>query len=279
MRICFTSDLHGDVALFAQLDELLRAERPDVLVLGGDMLVDVNPVRPLAPQIRALHREFMARVEGWRGACPRMPIVLVAGNHELAAYWRLLCADAEAGRVHLLGHEQAWKYDGLTWLGFGYSPPTTHWAKDFERLDLPGDRLPRSPGYACDATGECLCPVDIPEHFGRQPALSDELNRITVPADPWILVAHVPPHASQLDRRPRLSYPVGSRAVRAFIEARQPLLALHGHVHDAAEVTGTWQDRLGRTLCVNPGQSRARLHAVLLDPADPVRSLRHTVRP
>ena len=42
--------------------------------------------------------------------------------------------------------------------------------------------------------------------------------------------------------------PVGSTAVREAIERYQPLLALHGHVHDSAGAT-----RIGRTLCINPG--------------------------
>ena len=42
--------------------------------------------------------------------------------------------------------------------------------------------------------------------------------------------------------------PVGSRAVREAIERYQPLLALHGHVHESRGAI-----KLGRTLCVNPG--------------------------
>ena len=42
--------------------------------------------------------------------------------------------------------------------------------------------------------------------------------------------------------------PVGSRAVREAIEKTQPLLGLHGHVHESPGA-----QKLGRTLCVNPG--------------------------
>ena len=41
---------------------------------------------------------------------------------------------------------------------------------------------------------------------------------------------------------------VGSIAVRRFVEERQPLIALHGHVHESQGV-----ERLGRTICLNPG--------------------------
>jgi Icc-related predicted phosphoesterase len=71
---------------------------------------------------------------------------------------------------------------------------------------------------------------------------------------------HVPPYNSTLDEAPELTddlrpkfagrclVPVGSRAVRGVIEEYQPLLALHGHIHEAKGTA-----RIGRTLCVNPG--------------------------
>jgi Icc-related predicted phosphoesterase len=71
---------------------------------------------------------------------------------------------------------------------------------------------------------------------------------------------HVPPYrtglddAAELDKdlRPVLAgqsiIPVGSTALRAVIEKHQPLLSLHGHIHEGRGTT-----RIGRTLCINPG--------------------------
>ena len=73
---------------------------------------------------------------------------------------------------------------------------------------------------------------------------------------------HVPPHNSKLDEAPLLDeqlrpvdggrtyVPVGSTAVRKAIETYQPLLGLHGHVHEAKGSTN-----IGRTLCINPGSN------------------------
>ncbi|MCL2471859.1 MAG: hypothetical protein FWF25_09025 [Propionibacteriaceae bacterium] len=41
---------------------------------------------------------------------------------------------------------------------------------------------------------------------------------------------------------------VGSKAVRAAIEKYQPLLSLHGHIHECQGVS-----QIGRTVCINPG--------------------------
>jgi Icc-related predicted phosphoesterase len=41
---------------------------------------------------------------------------------------------------------------------------------------------------------------------------------------------------------------VGSESVRRIIEKNQPLIGLHGHIHESKGV-----EKLGRTLCFNPG--------------------------
>jgi len=73
---------------------------------------------------------------------------------------------------------------------------------------------------------------------------------------------HCPPFDTPLDEAPELDKTlkpivrggemsmihVGSKAVRAAIEKHQPLLGLHGHIHEARGFV-----KIGRTLCINPG--------------------------
>lgn len=71
---------------------------------------------------------------------------------------------------------------------------------------------------------------------------------------------HVPPYKSNLDEAPELDEnlrpkmagqalkPVGSTALREAIEKTQPMLGLHGHIHEGRGVS-----HIGRTLCINPG--------------------------
>lgn len=71
---------------------------------------------------------------------------------------------------------------------------------------------------------------------------------------------HVPPYKSGLDEAPELDkdlrpvlagqslQPVGSTALREAIQKYQPLLGLHGHIHE-----GRGSTRIGKTLCINPG--------------------------
>lgn len=77
-----------------------------------------------------------------------------------------------------------------------------------------------------------------------------------------VAVIHPPPFGTDLDQAPAIDSDyriqsevgsvkmtsVGSHAVREFLEERQPLLGLHGHVHESRGA-----QYLGRTLCLNPG--------------------------
>ena len=51
MLVCFTSDLHGDADAYGRLGRLLRAQRPDVLILGGDLLADGDTDDPVAIEL------------------------------------------------------------------------------------------------------------------------------------------------------------------------------------------------------------------------------------
>jgi Icc-related predicted phosphoesterase len=73
---------------------------------------------------------------------------------------------------------------------------------------------------------------------------------------------HAPPYGTGLDEAPALDEnmrpihggavmkPVGSTAVKAAIQKYQPILSVHGHIHESKGVL-----RLGRTLTMNPGSS------------------------
>jgi Icc-related predicted phosphoesterase len=71
---------------------------------------------------------------------------------------------------------------------------------------------------------------------------------------------HAPPFGSGLDEAPALDAslrpthggavmkPVGSTAVRDAILRHQPMLSVHGHIHESRGIK-----RMGRTLAINPG--------------------------
>jgi len=102
------------------------------------------------------------------------------------------------------------------------------------------------------------CPRDVSEEElgGKIEAMASKVQDMRG----CIFNIHVPPFDSRLDDAPeldkdlRITYagtkmiPVGSTAVRQSIEKHQPLLGLHGHIHESKGSC-----KIGRTLCLNPG--------------------------
>ncbi|MFW9957789.1 MAG: phosphoesterase [Candidatus Odinarchaeota archaeon] len=87
---------------------------------------------------------------------------------------------------------------------------------------------------------------------------------------------HAPPFGTRIDMAPKLDdkaqvrvkygspemVPVGSKSVRETIERYQPLLGLHGHIHESGGI-----EHIGRTYCINPGSSytQGMLSAFVID--------------
>lgn len=104
------------------------------------------------------------------------------------------------------------------------------------------------------------CPRDLPEE--ELLARFEQMMAQVEDFEHCVFNLHVPPYASGLDDAPALdkdlkpqigpqgvvTAPVGSTAVRTVIEKYQPMLALHGHIHE-----GRGSAKIGRTLCLNPG--------------------------
>jgi Icc-related predicted phosphoesterase len=104
---------------------------------------------------------------------------------------------------------------------------------------------------------------------GKIEALADQIEDM----DRAIFNIHVPPYGTGLDDAPELEdsttrkrggtmVPVGSTAVRDAILRYQPMLSLHGHIHESRGV-----QKLGRTVAINPGSTYSdwTLQGVIVD--------------
>jgi Icc-related predicted phosphoesterase len=109
--------------------------------------------------------------------------------------------------------------------------------------------------------GSNITPMDTPTEFEE-----DELT--TILERGWasvagsartLMICHTPPFDCRLDRLCN-GTPVGSRAVRAFIEHRRPDVAVVGHIHEGRGV-----ERIGHTLVLNAGATRDGGYVVIDD--------------
>jgi uncharacterized protein len=148
-----------------------------------------------------------------------------------------------------------------------------------ERLQPCEDRVVKVGGHemiACSLVNPT--PWDSPREMDES-ALYDHLRGLAEQvSDPSraIFMLHAPPFDSGLDTAREIDrdtltvvmrngqpheIPVGSKAVRQIIEEYQPLVSLHGHIHESRGIT-----TIGRTTCINPGSDYAtgRIHGAVL---------------
>ena len=107
--------------------------------------------------------------------------------------------------------------------------------------------------------GSTFTPFGTPSEFpeARYAEWLKELAARAADHKRLILVSHNPPKDTVCDRTGSGQH-VGSRAVREFIEERQPAVCLCGHVHEAAGM-----QLVGRTQVLNPGSLGSGGYALL----------------
>jgi Icc-related predicted phosphoesterase len=288
MRLFFATDIHGANRVFNKFLNSLRIFDADVGIIGGDIMVkrlvpivenndgtyafeyfgeqrilsaakaktDLQQMeamlndsgyytyRTTAEEFAKLkgnadylnqvfERVMLKRLETWIGIIPKklagtdIKVFITGGNDDLPIIDNFL--------------------KGLKYLNYCES----------EVVNVSPDHQMVSSGYANMTPWKC--PRDIPEE-----ELEEKLETMAskvADMKSCIFNLHVPPIATSLDQCPRLDTGVdppkiivgettngGSTSVRKMIEKYQPLISLHGHIHESRGA-----EKIGKTLCINPG--------------------------
>jgi Icc-related predicted phosphoesterase len=272
MTTCFfASDLHGRISRYEKLLAAIDAEGPDALFLGGDLLPSHGFVGAAGEQ---RYDDFLMDFLASRllGLANRPRVFLILGNDDPASEVPSVLDGEKAGAWEYV-NERSVDLEDLVVYGYQYVPPTPFRLKDWERYDV--SRY-TDPGCISPEEGARTVPVRAGEV--RHATIAEDLEKLTANADltDAILLFHTPPYQTHLDRagldgksidHVPLDVHVGSIAVKRLIEARQPLLTLHGHVHESASRTGHWRDRIGRTHLLSAAHGGPELALVRFDPA------------
>lgn len=290
LRLFFATDIHGSEACFRKWLNAKKAYGVDLLVLGGDLagktivpIVDHDDGTYSAEFLGVSERtrsdadlaDLQRRISriGQYGLVltPEEKSELDASAEALHTAFNVAMRDRLRTWVRLA--EERLGPDGYCFAMLGnddpqelqleYSESTIVRDAESRVHKLPGGYELVSCGLA--NTTPWNMPRDVPE---------DELLEVLEAAigqaeDPSraIFNFHAPPYKTELDQAAKLdenlrpvstpgggviTVPVGSKAVRAVIEKYQPLLSLHGHIHECSAMS-----RIGRTVCVNPGTEYA----------------------
>jgi len=271
----FTSDLHGQTALYEQVLATAAAHHPRAVVIGGDLCPHAGGADGIQRQrvfLEGFLVEFARRI---REASPALELLLMMGNDDWAANDNVL--ERHDGELWRVLHDRVVELDGVRVAGLSWVPITPFGIKDWERWDDGGDESPaRLEGFV--SRGGALAPHRF-DPARKSPTIAEALDALaarTPPAE-TVFVLHSPPHETRLDMIGARAH-VGSRAIRHFVDRHQPPLVLSGHIHESPRVSSSYRDAVGRTVAVNPGQfGNSRLCGVWFDPVRVEETLRHTV--
>lgn len=288
LRLYYASDIHGSELLWRKFLNAGKFYQAEVLVMGGDLtgkgIVPIVPTERgrweatfLGRRMKLKNEQAVAELEEdilfngmYPYRCERAEALALAEDEDLQeqlferlaqetiSRWIDLADErmpADGGRCFVMpGNDDAWSIDAAFTPGHRVEPC------DMAVVDLGDGYSMLSLGFANPTPWDSPREISEDELGARIEALADQVPDM----HRAIFNLHVPPYDSELDTAPELGpgftpvfhggkpslIPVGSTAVRKAIERHQPMLGLHGHIHESKGRT-----RIGRTVCLNPGST------------------------
>jgi Icc-related predicted phosphoesterase len=283
-RICFVTDVHGSERCFRKFLNTAKFYDAQYLILGGDITgKSLVPIEREGSGWRASFNEHDYRDmtdEEMQGVAQLIrdsgQYPIMGDRDELLALFAPERRD-ETFRTAVVDGIRRWTAIADERLaGTDVQCYVTPGNDDYWEIDEPlkaaervrfveGTRVRLDERHEMITTGYSnITPWHSPRELPEAELAERIKGMFAGVEDPEHLIAvlHPPPYGTELDQAPLIDGefrvqtegaapkigPVGSTAVRDFILESQPLLSLHGHVHESQGA-----QQLGRTLCLNPG--------------------------
>jgi uncharacterized protein len=282
MKVFFATDIHGSEVCWRKFLNAAAFYKADMVVLGGDVtgkvmvpIVDYGGHWKVTVRGQEYTLDSQQELEDIKtqirntGSYPALvsPDELQVLSREEGAVDRrftvemtqsldrwLDMADGKlrGGEIPCIlngGNDDIWEIDDII-----EQSPCVSFAEG-KLLDLDGFSLV-SMGWTNPTPWDTFREAPEPELAAKIDAVASQIPDM----GRAIFNFHAPPYGTGLDEAPALDStlrpihggavmkPVGSTAVRDAIQKHQPLLSVHGHIHESRGVK-----RMGRTLAINPG--------------------------
>jgi Icc-related predicted phosphoesterase len=286
IKCFFVTDLHGKLNRYQKLFKQIQKEKPAAVFLGGDLLPsglfalakNAKPVKNFLNDF--LIPEFLLLKTKLGQYYPR--VFLIMGNDDGRTEEQEFIK-AEAKGIWEYIHNKKVGFREYTIYGYAYVPPTPFLLKDWERYDVS-----RYVNPGCISPEEGWRSIQVQENHVKYSTIQKDLVKLTGENDlsKSIFLFHTPPYQTALDRAALdgkmidhvpLDVHLGSVAVKKLIEKRQPLITLHGHIHESATITGSWKQKIGTTHAFSAAHNGPELSLVRFDPKKPQESTRELI--
>jgi len=282
-RIFFATDLHGSEMCWRKFLNAAKFYEADVLICGGDMTgkaivpivqEDGRFTFTLAGVQQAVGAEQVGEVEAQIRRKGYYPLQMsVERLHELDQDEKVRTETFQKVMLEGVDRWMGMAADKLQGTGVRcFVCPGNDDEMEVDDVIRRSDFVELGEGRMVELDGWTMISTGWSNHTPwnthreeTEEALGDRIEAMAkqVPdASHAIFNLHCPPFKSGLDEAPaidadlkllhggRALRPVGSTAVRSAIEKHQPLLSLHGHIHESKGAI-----KIGKTLSINPGSS------------------------
>ena len=282
-RVFFATDLHGSEVCWKKFLNAAKFYEADVLICGGDMTG--KAIVPIVSE----NGHYTVALGGEREAVTADQVGEVEANIRRKGYYplrmsveRLHELDQDPAKraecfqeVMLEGVDRWMKMAAEKLRGSGircFVCPGNDDEMEVDEVVRRSEMVELGEGHIVEIDGFSMISTgwsnptpwkthreDTEDQLGER--IESMASQVSDPSHA-IFNLHCPPYRSGLDEAPaidadlkllhggRALRPVGSTAVREAIERHQPLLSLHGHIHESKGAV-----KIGKTLSINPGSA------------------------
>lgn len=254
MKLLYVTDIHGIEWKHNKVFEIANSLKLDIVINGGDILPFKGNLMHQDKFITGFLDKYFSKFESME-----IYYLGLLGNDDLSIFddlFQEICDKysyiINIAQTRFQIENSKYEFIGLNWvsdLPFGL--------KDRARKDTKNFEHPKQVGKQYLSTLNGFKRLDDWISYAKTlPTIEDELKRLVKPSDMnnTIYIFHNPPANLDLDVT-HDGRKVGSKAEYKFLEKNQPKLSLHGHIHESPIVSGNWFSQLGKTICIQPGQS------------------------
>ncbi len=270
MKLLAVTDIHQMISKWKSLVKINNQEQPDVMAIAGDLFPKDTYITGQMPFMKHLVKYATKIREN------DTEIVIILGNDDNQNLIPAMEQGDKDGLWHYIPEKtvkiHGYEFAAMPWVPdypFGYK----YWCRgefpDYLRIDPQQFTKP----VLVNSKNEFEVIEDYKKYLMGKKTIWQSLNDTAIQVkdiNKSIWLIHCPPALVNLDVCSH-GGKVGSNAVLKFIKEQQPLLTIHGHIHESPAFNNKqWKHKEGNTLCIQAGQMGMDLYYTMIEFQDGV---------
>ena len=256
MRFIYITDIHGDVNKYEKILEIAIKEKIKYIIDGGDMLPKkINRLEGQPIYLKKFLKKYFDKLKKHN-----ITYLGMLGNDDIFPMDKMfndLCKKYD--NIHNIASNKI-ELENYEFIGMNFILDHPFGCKD--RVVMEDNFIFQNQLSTPFFYSEKGDRIEVPNWFeyatNKLPKMKDILNQLPLPVNNQksVYIMHMPPADLKLGQLLYQDLDIGSKDISNFIEEKQPLLTMHGHIHESPDTkTGKWINLIKNTTCIQPGQT------------------------